>query len=89
MNKEFETTNLMVKNKPLENLHIYYIDELNGHLYVADRKLTLGKFRKILENYPDRVIIQEDFGDFKKIFLGFKTKEAALEALTTIQRAII
>jgi hypothetical protein len=89
MNKEFETTNLMVKNKPLETIHIYYIDELNGHLYVADRKLVFSKYRKILENYPDRVIIQEDFGDFRKTFLGFKTKEVALEALTTIQRVHI
>lgn len=74
-----------MKTETLNNIHIYYIDEMNGHLYVADRKIVLGKYRKMVDNNDGSVIIVENFGDIEKRYLGFKEKIIAAEKLAQIK----
>lgn len=68
----------MLKKKTFQTLHVYYIDEMNGHRYVADRKVTLGQFHNIVCNTGDTIILEllhdPTYTRFQKVY---KTKEEA------------
>ena len=77
----FTNIHAMEKKKTFDVMYVYYIDELNGFLYVADRKLTLGRYRSIVENVEDYIIISENYGDYESRKKYYKNKEAAQKAL--------
>ena len=88
-NKEFESTNLMQKNKVMKQLYVYYIDVFHinyndleiTHKYVADKKIMLDDFTKIIENSEDYVILESNYDGTPRLLKGFKTKEAAQRTL--------
>ena len=87
MNQEFESVNLMKKNKVLDVYHVYYIDTTCGFLYVADRIIKMDRYRKVIANTETYVIIEEDFGDgCPRQFKGFKKKSEAMTRLPEWQR---
>ena len=51
----------MDKKKTFDVFYVYYIDEMNDFLYVADRRMTMGRYRSIVENGNDYIIIAENF----------------------------
>jgi hypothetical protein len=71
----------MEKKKTLDVFYVYYIEEMNGFLYVADRRMTLGSYRSIVENGEDYIIIAQNFGDYESRKKYYKSKEAAQKAL--------
>ena len=77
----FTNVYAMEKRKTFDVMYVYYIDELNGFLYVADRKLTLGRYRSIVENGEDYLIVSENYGDYESRKKYYKNKEAALKVL--------
>ncbi len=78
----FTNVHAMEKRKTLDVFYVYYIDEIGGFPYVADRKLVLGKFRNIVENHEDYIIVAENyFGDYESRRKYYKSKEAALKVL--------
>lgn len=86
-NQEFESVNLMRKNKVFDLYHIYYVDTTCGFLYVADRTIKIDRFRKVLANTETYVIIEEDFGDGQpRLLKGFKKKADAMLVLPEWQR---
>ena len=77
----FTNVHAMEKKKTLDVFYVYYIDEMNDFLYVADRRMTLGRYRSIVENGDDYVIIAQNFGDYESRKKYYKSKEAAQKAL--------
>jgi len=72
----------MEKRKTFDVCHVYFIDEIGGFPYVADRKLVLGRFRTIVENHEDYIIVAENyFNDYESRSKYYKSKEAALKVL--------
>ena len=71
----------MDKKKTFDVFYVYYIDEMNDFLYVADRRMTMGRYRSIVENGNDYIIIAENFGDYETRRKYYKSKEAAQKAL--------
>jgi late competence protein required for DNA uptake (superfamily II DNA/RNA helicase) len=72
----------MDNKKTLSVCHVYFIDEIGGFPYVADRKLVMGRFRAIVENHPEYIIVAENyFGDYESRRKYYKSKEAALKVL--------
>lgn len=77
----FTNVHAMEKKKTLDVFYVYYIDEMNDFLYVADRRMTLGSYRSIVENGDDYVIVSQNFGDYESRRKYYKSKEAAQKAL--------
>ena len=85
-NKIFEGVNLMQKTKKPTEMHLYYIDELNGHLYIADRKFIANRFREFEVIDTNEVIIIEDFADqTSRQMKAYTSKEYALLRLKDIK----
>lgn len=88
-NKQFETTNSMQKTKLMNQFYIYYIDVFHTkyndiditHRYVADRRIIIDDFTRIVENSEDYVIFEFNYDDTPRQLKGFKTKEAAQRTL--------
>ena len=74
-----------VKKKTLDLTWGYYIDRLNGHLYVADRKIVFDNLCKIIENSQDWFIVEEAYDDVPRKTKFFKTKEAAINFLNEVK----
>jgi len=88
-NKEFESTNLMQKSKVMNQYYVYYIDvfhtkfnDLNiTHRYVADKRVILDDFTKIIDSSEDYIIFESNYDGTPRLLKGFKTKEAAQRTL--------
>jgi hypothetical protein len=88
-NREFESANLMIPKKILKEYYIYYISiiqsEFNGldtHCkYVADRRIKMDRFTKVIEDTDTYVIFEFDYDGTPRKLKGFKTKEFALNHL--------
>jgi hypothetical protein len=77
----FTNVHAMEKKKTLDVFYVYYIDEMNDFLYVADRRMTLGRYRSIVERGDDYIIVSENFGDYETKKKYYKSKESAQKAL--------
>lgn len=72
----------MEKRKVFNVCHVYYIDEIGGFPYVADRKLTLGRFNTIVEDGGDYIIVAENFfGDYESRKKYYKFKDSAQKVI--------
>lgn len=87
--KQFESAHLMKPNKFFNEYHVYYIDgytikfndiELT-HLYIADRKIKVDKYTKLIHDDDNFVIFEFNYDDTPRQLKGFKTKEIAQLAL--------
>lgn len=87
MNQEFESVHLMRKYEKPSSYHLYFIDELNGHLYVSDRTFKISKYCEVLKVGDEEYIVIEDFGDeTPRQMKAFQNKQYALKILEQIMR---
>ena len=88
-NKQFESVNLMQAKKVFDRYYIYYIDvfhtEYNGinitSRYVADKRIVLDDYTRIVDTSDDYVIFEFNYDGTPRLLKGFKTKEAAQRTL--------
>lgn len=70
----------------LDLLHGYYFDSLNGFRYIADKKIKLNRYIKVIEDSPKTFKLEEDYNDgFKKVSLYYKSFEYINEVLKEIE----
>lgn len=83
--RQFESTNLMKRNEIFNEYHVYFIDSYSTkfndvslvHLYVADKKILLNKYVKIISNTENYIVFEFNYDGLPRQLKGFKTKEAA------------
>lgn len=79
---EFTNVHAIVR-QVFNKMHVYYISDINGFLYVADKAFKTDQFRKIIEHTPEYIIVSENYlGDFETRYKYYKTKEAAKKSLS-------
>lgn len=89
--KEILKDSLSGKPEPLgkknQVIHFYYIDQILGHRYVADRKITIdGKFYVLKSFSNNQTLIQVNIDkDYPYVIRGFTDKTVANEYLKGIQ----
>jgi len=66
--------------------HVYYIDAILGHRYIADRTIVLDRFSFLVREHEEFIVFETHYGDgVTRELKGFKTKELALIALEQIK----
>lgn len=74
------------KPKVFEIYHFYYIDYLNGHLYIADRSVKPCEYIQVITIDQNTVKVIENYGDGDRITMGYKNKEYAMTLLANIKK---
>jgi hypothetical protein len=76
------------KPKVFNVYHVYYIDRIIGHLYVADRTFKTDDCVEVIDK-ETFYLIKENFGDgVIRCLKGFKTKDDALKAMENIKTGV-
>jgi len=83
--KQFESVNLMKHNKVFKEYHVYYIESYSTkfndieltHFYLADKKIKLNEYTKLIHDDDNCIIFEFNFDGTPRQLKGFKTKEIA------------
>jgi hypothetical protein len=89
--KKFESAHLMKPNKVFNEYHVYYIEAYSTkfndieltHLYLADKRIKIDEYTKLIHNDDNCVIFEFNYDGTPRQLKGFKTKEIAQLALET------
>lgn len=84
-NKEFESTNLMIKTQVFNECYVYFLDtfdmKCNGFdittLYIRDMKIKLNEYTKIIDNTDEYYIFEFNYDGTPRLLKGFKSKDLA------------
>jgi hypothetical protein len=78
---EFTNVHAIVK-KVFSKMHVYYLSDINGFVYIADKSFCQDQFHTIVEDTSEYIIVLQNYlGDFETRLKYYKSKEFAKKAL--------